>query len=112
MTKFKTAEEFNALTKEQKMQVAMEIVNEGYNVEASEFVYSGIIKKANTRVEKVEYAIGDFIKANEEQLEEKTGESVHDVLYSFMSEVAGWTNQEYGGEYRDHDDGFWVSSNC
>ena len=47
MTKFKTAEEFNALTEEQKMQVAMEIVNEGYGV-----------------------------------------------------------------EYRDHDDGFWVSSNC
>jgi len=72
----------------------------------------GVIQEEYTRVEKVAYAIGDFIKANEEQLGEKIGESVHDVLYSFMSEVAGWTNQEYGGEYRDHDDGFWVSSLC
>ena len=112
MTKFKTAEEFNALTKEQKMQVAMEIVNTGWNISASDFVDAGIIQEEYTRVEKVAYAIGDFIKANEEQLEEEAGESVHDVLYSFMSEVAGWTNQEYGGEYRDHDDGFWVSSNC
>ena len=112
MTKFKTAEEFNALTEEQKMQVAMEIVNTGWNISASDFVDPGIIQEECTRVEKVAYAIGDFIKANEEQLEEETGEVVHDVLYSFMSEVAGWTNQEYGGEYRDHDDGFWVSSNC
>lgn len=112
MAKFKTAEEFNALTEEQKMQVAIEIVNWGYNVEASDFVDPGVIQEECIRVEKVAYAIGDFIKANEEQLEEETGESVRDVLYSFMSEVAGWTNQEYGGEYRDHDDGFWVSSNC
>lgn len=112
MTKFKTAEEFNALTEEQKMQVAMDIVNTGWSISASDFVDAGIIQEECTRVEKVAYAIGDFIKANEEQLEEETGESVHDVLYSFMSEVAGWTNQEYGGEYRDHDDGFWVSSNC
>ena len=112
MTKFKTAEEFNALTEEQKMQVATEIVNEGWSVEASEFVDPGVIQEECTRVEKVAYAIGDFIKANEEQLEEETGESVNDALYSFMSGVAGWTNQEYGGEYRDHEDGFWVSSNC
>ena len=112
MTKFKTAEEFNALTEEQKMQVAMEIVNTGWNISASDFVDAGIIQEECTRVEEVAYAIGDFIKANEEQLEEEAGESVRDVLYSFMSEVAGWTNQEYGGEYRDHDDGFWVSSNC
>ncbi len=112
MAKFKTAEEFNALTEEQKMQVATEIVNEGWSVEASEFVDAGAIQEEYTRVEKVAYAIGDFIKANEEQLEDKTGESVRDVLYSFMSEVAGWTNQEYGGEYRDHEDGFWVNSNC
>lgn len=112
MTKFKTAEEFNALTEEQKMRVAMRIVSEGYRLGASEFVDPGVIQEEYTRVEKVAYAIGDFIKANEEQLGEKIGESVHDVLYSFMSEVAGWTNQEYCGEYRDHDDGFWVSSLC
>lgn len=112
MTKFKTAEEFNALTEEQKMQVAMGIVSEGYRVEASDFVDPGTIQEECIRIEKVAYAIGDFIKANEEQLEEEAGESVHDVLYSFMSEVAGWTNQEYGGGYRDRDDGFWVSSNC
>jgi len=41
MTKFKTAEEFNALTEEQKMRVAMRIVSEGYRLEASEFVDPG-----------------------------------------------------------------------
>lgn len=112
MTKFKTAEEFNALTEEQKMRVAMDIVNTGWSISASDFVDPGVIQEEYIRVEKVAYAIGDFIKANEEQLEEEAGESVHDVLHSFMSEVAGWTNQEYGGEYRDHDDGFWVNSNC
>lgn len=112
MTKFKTAEEFNALTEEQQFDVAREIVSKGWDVEASDFIDTGTLFSELERVEKLAMAIGDVIYANEELLEEELEEDVSDVLYGFMSEVAGWTNQEYGGEYRDHEDGFWVSSSC
>lgn len=112
MTKFKTAEEFLSLTEEQQLNVAREIVSKGWNVEASDFIDTGTLFSDLERVEKLAMAIGDVIYANEELLEEELEEDVSDVRYTFMSEVAGWTNQEYGGEYRDHTDGFWVSSNC
>ena len=112
MTKFKTAEEFLSLTEEQQLDVARDIVRQGWKVDAGEYIDGGLLASEMRRVEKLAMAIGDVIHKNEDLLEEELEEDVRDVLYSFMSEVAQWTNQEYGGEYRDHEDGFWVNSNC
>ena len=112
MAKFKTAEEFQALSQEEQLNIAREIVGEGWQVCASEYVDRGVLQDELIRIEKLAYAIGDVINDNRDLLEEELEEDVHDVLYSFMSEIAEWTNQEYGGEYQDHEDGFWVSSNC
>lgn len=110
--KFNTAEEFLALSEEDRLNVAREIVEKGWRVNAADYVNHGTLCYELQRVEELAYAIGDVIYKNSELLEEELEEDVNDVLHSFMGEVAGWTNQEYGGEYRDHNDGFWVSSNC
>lgn len=112
MTKFKTAEEFLSLTEEQQLNVARDIVRQGWRVDAGEYIDKGLLESEVRRVEKLAMAIGDVIHKNEDLLEEELEEDVRDVLYSFMIEVARWTNQEYGGEYHDHEDGFWVNSNC
>lgn len=112
MTKFKTAEEFLGLTEEQQLDVARDIVRQGWGVDAGEYIDSGLLASEMRRIEELAMAIGDVIHENRDLLEEELEEDVNDVLYGFMSEVADWTNQEYGGEYRDHGDGFWVNSNC
>ena len=114
MTKFKTAEEFNALSEEDKFEVARRIAEEGYSVRAADFIdveaYFELkrqVSEQEARIQAVAYAIGDFLIDVEDELDD-----LSDARIEFMSEVAGWAGMLYCGEYYSHGDGFWIQSSC
>jgi hypothetical protein len=121
--KFATAEEYKALPLPEREALIEQIACMGYDADVWDYidlqdereVYAKL-KAHYTRLEKLAYAIGDDLRAyfNGEfgDVESDAPEADEDMLHEFMSKVAEECEQSYCGEYHDHDDGFWVASNC
>ena len=114
MAKFKTAEEFLSLPEEERVKIANTIVAYGddaldwIEVEEERELFAKL-QQEYKRIEELAYAIGDQILALENEDNE---EDIRYALHEFMWSAANECELQYGGEYMDHSDGFWVSSNC
>ena len=114
MKKFNTAEEFLALPEEDRIKIAQGVVEHGYDAlelievdEEREVFYK--LQEHYKRIEKLAYAIGDTIRDLDP--DEGLGD-IEDALCEFMSSAAAEVEQNYAGEYYNHDDGFWIASTC
>lgn len=117
--KFKTAEEFNALSEEEQQNIVQSIIEQGYSVDARDYIdfeaiydLDKLLAVEHDRVEKLAYAIGDKIKATLEAAEDYDRYEDAEALNEFMSIAAYQCDMQYGGEYMSHEDGFWVPSTC
>lgn len=114
MAKFKTAEEFLSLPEEERIKIANTIVADGddalewIEVEEERQLFAKL-QQEYKRIEELAYAIGDQILALEN--EDNEGE-IHDALHEFMWSAANECELQYGGDYMDHKDGFWLPSSC
>jgi hypothetical protein len=121
MQKFNTAEEFKALSEEDRLVIVRGIASEGYKANALHHIQSEEERKLYKalqdhykRIEKLAYAIGDELKAYRDSQDEGSDEweSADEALLEFMASAAKEVEQNYAGEYYDHEDGFWVASIC
>lgn len=114
MTKFKTAEEFLSLSEEERKSIALQVVNDWRF--GKKLIDYTTLNQALADVEALAYAVGDEILKIKVQAEAEGDDDLVDnaqeMLYEFMSGAASECNLEYGGEYMDHEDGFWLPSNC
>lgn len=115
MRKFKTAEEYLALPKEERDSIVDGIIEQGYRVKALDYIdveeereLYHKLQEEYERIEKLAYAIGDEVKAKLDEV----GEDDQDALNEFMSTAAMECDQRYSGDYMSHEDGFWVPSIC
>ena len=114
MAKFKTAEEFLSLPEEERIKIANIIVADGddaldwIEVEEERELFAKL-QREHKRIEELAYAIGDQILSLENEDNE---EDIRYALHEFMWSAANECGLQYCGEYMDHSDGFWVSSNC
>lgn len=115
MRKFKTAEEYLALPKEERDSIVDGIIEQGYRVRHTDYIdlqesreLSSKLKVEYERIEKLAYAIGDEVKAKLEADNNTSDEG----LIGFMSDAAGECELHYCGDYMDHEDGFWLPSTC
>lgn len=116
MAKFKTAEEFLSLPEEERIKIAQTILDQGYRANPLDWIEVEEerelfvkLQQEYKRIEELAYAMGDQI------LDLKDGdneEEVDECLNEFMTMAATECELQYGGEYMDHSDGFWLPSNC
>ena len=119
--KFNTAEEFKSLDGEKRLEIIKEIASQGYKACVQDYtdfteerrVYDEL-QKHYKRIEALAYAIGDELKEYRDSLEEDSEEwgEADSALTEFMWSAANECELQYGGEYKDHSDGFWLPSNC
>lgn len=115
MRKFKTAEEYLALPKEERDSIVDGIIEQGYRVRHTDYIdlqesreLSSKLQDEYNRIEKLAYAIGDEVKTKVQANEGYGGDSLHTLMTCAAEEC----EQQYCGGYMHHEDGFWVPSTC
>lgn len=121
MQMFNTAEEFKALSEEDRLAIVKGIASEGYKANALHHIQYEEERKLYEalqdhykRIEELAYAIGDELKAYRDSQDEGSDEweSADAALLEFMASAAAEVEQNYCGEYYSHNDGFWIASTC
>jgi hypothetical protein len=121
--KFATAAEYRALPDAEREALIKQIACMGYDADPFDYIdlqdEREVYEKLQAhyaRLEELAYAIGDDLRAyfngDLGNVEEDAPEADEDMLTEFMVQVADECEQNYGGEYYGHDDGFWLPSNC
>jgi hypothetical protein len=121
--KFTTAEEYRALPLPEREALIKQIAYSGYDADPFDYIdlqdereVWAKLQAHYKRIEELAYAIGDdlrdYFNGNFGDVESDKPEADEYMLHEFMWEIANECEQNYGGEYHTHDDGFWIASNC